>query len=207
MPNNLPDLYSSKPEAPKEKRVEKVVDHDEFVTRKKSLRRKLGDVLIAGDLMDIRRYLISDVLIPAVKDTIFELGSRGLDMLLFNDGRGYSRHDPKGNNTYISYNNQYRNTAKTSSRRERRSDEPREYYRDDDELIFRDRAKAEKVLRSMMAIWNEYHIVQKADLNDLLDETGNFTDTSWGWTDLSSASVDRVRGGYLLNLPRIEHLD
>lgn len=200
---NLPTIYDTKPDTPKEKKVEKVIDGDEFVTRKRSVGKKLGDILLNGDVQDVKSYLIEDVLIPSIKETIFELANKGLDMLLFGST---SRASSKQNQTYISYNN-YSNQSSHRSVSERsrsRRDEPRT---DDEELIFRDRGPAEMVLEKMFAIFEEYHIVTKADLNDMLNKTGNFTDNNWGLTDMTGACVERVRGGYLLKLPRWKHLD
>lgn len=200
---NLPTIYDTKPDTPKEKKVEKVIDGDEFVTRKRSVGKKLGDILLNGDIQDVKSYLIEDVLIPSIKETIFELANKGLDMLLFGST---SRASSKSNQTYISYNN-YSNQSSRRSVSERsrsRRDEPRT---DDEELIFRDRGPAEMVLEKMFAIFEEYHIVTKADLNDMLNKTGNFTDNNWALTDMTGACVERVRGGYLLKLPRWKHLD
>lgn len=200
---NLPTIYDTKPDTPKEKKVEKVIDGDEFVTRKRSVGKKLGDILLNGDIQDVKSYLIEDVLIPSIKETIFELANKGLDMLLFGST---SRASSKSNQTYISYDNysNQRPHRSVSERSRSRRDEPRT---DDEELIFRDRGPAEMVLEKMFAIFEEYHIVTKADLNDMLNKTGNFTDNNWGLTDMTGACVERVRGGYLLKLPRWKHLD
>lgn len=199
---NLPTMYETKPDTPKEKKVESVINGDEFVSRKRSVAKKLGDILLNGDAQDVKSYLINDVLIPSVKETIFELASKGLDMLLF--GGSGTRPSSKSNQTYISYNN-YSNQRRTQHERStRRYDEPKF---NDEELIFREPGPAYVVLEKMMAIFEEYHIVTKADLNDIMNRTGNFTDNNWGITDMSGATVSRVRGGYLLNLPRWKHLD
>ena len=199
---NLPTIYDNKPEAPKEKVVESVIQGDEFVSRKRSLGKKLGDILFNGDIQDVKSYVINDVLIPAIKETIFDMVNKGLDMVLFG---GSSRSASKQNNqTYISYNNySKRSTSETRHRSSVRTEE----RANEEELIFRERGPAELVLEKIFAIFEEYHIVTKADLNDILNRSGNFTDNNWGWTDLSGASVERVRGGYLLNLPKMKHLD
>lgn len=199
---NLPTIYDSKPETPKEKVVENVINGDEFVSRKRSLGKKIVNILFNGDIQDVKSYVINDVLIPAVKETIFEMVNKGLDMVLFG---GSSRSASKqSNQTYISYNNySKRGTSETRQRSVRRSDE----RFDEEELIFRERGPAELVLEKLYAIFEEYHIVTKADLNDILNRSGNFTDNNWGLTDMSGACVERVRGGYLLKLPRWKHLD
>ena len=199
---NLPTIYDNKPEAPKEKVVESVINGDEFVSRKRSLGRKIVDVLFNGDIQDVKSYVINDVFIPAVKETIFEMVNKGLDMVLFG---GSSRSARKqSNQTYISYNNYSKRTAPETRQRSVRRVEERS---DEEELIFRDRGPAELELEKIFAIFEEYHIVTKADLNDILNRSGNFTDNNWGWTDLNGASIERVRGGYLLNLPKMKHLD
>ena len=200
---NLPTIYETKPDTPKEKKVEKVIDGDEFVTRRRPLGKKMSDIFLNGDIDDVKSYLINDVLIPSIKETIFDLVNKGLDMLLFNSTSG--RSSSKSNQTYISYNT-YSNKdyRHASDRSNTRKDSVRV---DDEELIFRERGPAEMVLERMWSIFREYHIVTKADLNDLLNRTGNFTDNNWGLTDMSGACVERVRGGYLLKLPRWKHLD
>lgn len=199
---NLPTIYDNKPEAPKEKVVESVINGDEFVSRRRSLGKKIIDVLFNGDIQDVKSYVVNDVFIPAVKETIFEMVNKGLDMVLFG---GSSRSASKQNNqTYISYNNYSKRTAPETRQRSVRRVEERS---DEEELIFRERGPAELVLEKIFAIFEEYHIVTKADLNDILNRSGNFTDNNWGWTDLNGASVERVRGGYLLNLPKMKHLD
>ena len=199
---NLPTIYDNKPEAPKEKVVESVINGEEFVSRRRSLGRKIIDVLFNGDIQDVKSYVVNDVFIPAVKETIFEMVNKGLDMVLFG---GSSRSTTRQNNqTYISYNNYSKRTAPETRQRSVRRVEERS---DEEELIFRERGPAELVLEKIFAIFEEYHIVTKADLNDILNRSGNFTDNNWGWTDLNGASVERVRGGYLLNLPKMKHLD
>ena len=198
----LPTIYDNKPEVPKEKVVESVIKGDEFVSRKRSLGKKMTDILFNGDMQDVKSYVINDVLIPAIKETIFDMVNKGLDMFLFG---GSSRSSSRqANQTYISYNNySKRSVPETRSRAGRRVEE----RADEEELIFRERGPAELVLEKIYVIFEEYHIVTKADLNDILNRSGNFTDNNWGWTDLNGASVERVRGGYLLNLPKMKHLD
>ena len=52
-----------------------------------------------------------------------------------------------------------------------------------------------------------YGIVSVADLYDLIGVTGNYTDNKYGWTDIRSASVVRVRDGYIVKMPKAMPLD
>ena len=52
-----------------------------------------------------------------------------------------------------------------------------------------------------------YGIVSVADLYDLVGITGSYTDNKYGWTDIRTAQVVRVRDGYKIKLPRAIPLD
>jgi hypothetical protein len=47
-----------------------------------------------------------------------------------------------------------------------------------------------------------YGIVSVADFYDLVGITGNYTDNKYGWNNIHSASIVRVREGYMIKLPR-----
>ena len=47
-----------------------------------------------------------------------------------------------------------------------------------------------------------YGLVSVADLYELVGITGSYTDNKYGWYDIRSASVVRVRDGYLLKFPK-----
>ena len=54
----------------------------------------------------------------------------------------------------------------------------------------------------MDEIMEEYGIVRVADLYDLVGITGDYTDNKYGWTNIRSAEVVRVRDGYKIKMPR-----
>lgn len=72
------------------------------------------------------------------------------------------------------------------------------------DIILASRADAEEVLDRLRDLVSQYDVATVNDLYDLVGLTGEFTDDKWGWTDLRTASVRVVRGGYLLNLPRTQ---
>lgn len=41
-----------------------------------------------------------------------------------------------------------------------------------------------------------------ADLYDLVGINGNYTDNKYGWFNIRTASVVRVRDGYMIKLPK-----
>ena len=68
------------------------------------------------------------------------------------------------------------------------------------------RAEAEEVLDRMSEIIDTYGAVSVADLYDLVDVSGTYTDNNYGWDNLRNAEAVRVRDGYILKLPKITAL-
>lgn len=181
-----------------EKKVEKVISGN-VKTREKSLSRKFSDTFLGDDIESVKGYIIFDVIIPAIKDTISNVVSNGIEMLLFGETRGSGR---KRNESYTSYSNYYK---KDNKRERTRSVSSVHNFRD---IILETRGEAEDVLSNLVDIAYEYGSASVADLYDLVGVTGSFTDNRYGWSNLASARVNRARGGgYIIDLPRVEQLD
>lgn len=178
-----------------EKKVERVVK-GQVKSKKKN---KFADTFISEDAASVKEYIIFDVLIPAAKNAISDMVTTGIQMMLYGEVRGGS----KSKGSKVSYSKYY------DDRRERdydRRSRTRSGY-DYDEIILESRAEAEEVLNSMDDLLERYGLVSVADLYDLVGVTGNYTDNKYGWTNLRHASVQRLRDGYLLKLPRAIPLD
>lgn len=77
-----------------------------------------------------------------------------------------------------------------------------EKFLDVQEVIFDSRKSAEEVLYQMDQILQTYELVTVADFYDLSGITPSFFDTRYGWTNLKTAEVVRLRAGYIINLPK-----
>ena len=77
-----------------------------------------------------------------------------------------------------------------------------------DDIIYSTKGDAEITLEKMFELLQQYQAVSIADLFDLsgLTSPNGYTDHKYGWTNLQSACVVRVNGGYMLRLPRAEQL-
>lgn len=197
------DEYKPNSHKSRDKKIGKVVT-GEVVTRKKSGVRKFADALIAEGVDDIRSYIIREIIAPKAKDmissTIRHIAdgiSEGVDKLLYGEN---SRNDNSDSRPYASYYNGARK-ARTVT------------YRDSgfrsDEFEFRSRGDAEMVLRDLKENLSMYHVVSVADFYSLTvgDEYATATDNNYGWTDLRDAKIRQVRGGYILDLPKLVYLD
>lgn len=169
------------------KKIEKVVVGQVKTRKKSGLGNMIGN-FVSEDAHHIKSYLFKDIVIPTVKKTISEV----VDMVLFGKSKRSGSNMPR-----VSYRSFY--------------DEPRNRYNEEsrvssvynyDDIILESRGEAEEVLSQMIEILDTYDNVSVADLYDLVGLTGKFTDNRYGWTNLRTAEVVRVREGYMLKLPR-----
>lgn len=189
------------------KKVEKVVSGG-VVRRKKPLSKKFADIFIGESAKSVWRYIAFDVLVPAAKDMVYDAFSQGLDRTLFGDTRhrhGSSRSHSSG--SYISYNRFGSNPYQRAPEPRREMSRRGRATHDFDEIILETRVEAEEVINRLFDLISQYETATVADLYEMLGQSGNFTDEKWGWVDIRGAGVTRVRGGYLLDLPRPEPLD
>ena len=78
--------------------------------------------------------------------------------------------------------------------------------REFDDIILATRDEAESVLNRMYDLLGDYKMVTVAELYTMVGISGDFTNENWGWRNLQSAKIRRVRDGYLIDLPRPEEL-
>lgn len=176
-------------------KVEKVV-RGTVKTKKKSELRKLADAFISEDAKSVKSYIILDVLIPAAKKVISDIVTNSIDMFLWGES-GVSKR--RSSSSRISYRDYY-----DSSRRIEES--PRRSVYTYDDIVFDDRGEAEEVLTRMDELIDAYGVVSVADMFDLAGITAQYTDNNYGWNSIRSATVDRVRDGYILRMPQTRPL-
>lgn len=200
-----------------EKKVEKVIE-GKVIQQKKPFGRKIKETFFAGDSESVWDYILSDVFIPAAKDTISDAVSGAIERILWGEERSRTRRRSTGRGqTYVDYQNRYRygysNTSRRESRppwepSERRSLQSRSRSSNDiRELILDTRVEAEDVIEALFDLVEKYETATVADLYDLLGIVPSHTDNKWGWVDVRDFEVRRVRQGYLLVVPKPEALD
>lgn len=184
------------------KKVEKVIKGN-VVQKKKTFGQKMARTFLEDDTKSVWGYLLYDVLIPAAKATISDMVSGGVEMLLFGTAKGRPARNRNENKSYVSYSSYYTNPAPKTSLRDNRNRARMNF----DDIILETRWEAEEVLSHMIDLIENYGVASVADLYELVGITGSFTDNKYGWTNLSSATVSRVRDGYLINLPNAQPID
>lgn len=187
-----------------EKKVSKPIT-SQASRKKKGAARKFSDIFLAEDAHNVGEFVLTDVAIPLLKDLCFNVISTAASIVFFGE-RGMSTRRPTADR-YSYGGRSYTNYNRVSERRDRPQPvRPRNTYSYDD-ICLATRGEADAVLYRMDELINEYGQVSIGDLYDLVDITGSFTDYKYGWVDLRTADVVRIRDGYLLKLPRAIALD
>lgn len=206
-----PDFPSNSKKPPKD--IEKVklepVVTGKVVQRKPPLGRRIRDTFIAGDSSSVGRYVIYNVLVPAFKDLAADLARETVERMLFGDGRSTTKRNSQPSRGYVNYNRPTTppwDGSRVDDSRIRLSRQARTNH-NFNEIVIQTRGEAEEVLDRLLELLDRYNQATVSDLYELTGIETNFTDEKYGWTDLRGASVTRIAGGYLLNLPRPEPLD
>ena len=193
-----PNSHRSKEEQKNipEKKVEKVVQGT-VRTKKKSGLTKLANIFISEDIQDVGSYIREDIIVPGLKRALYDIITKGSDMLIYGKSGG-------GKRSSIAERTSYRKYYDDRDRRSSHDDVPRtrDGYNYED-IILESRGEAEEVLERMREMIDTYDQASVADLYDLVGITGNYTDNKYGWTNLTNAEPIRVRDGYMLKLPRV----
>lgn len=173
-----------------EKKVEKVISGS-AKSKKKSGLQKITNVFVPEDVEDVKSYIFEDIVVPAVKDIILDAVKAVLGVNGSSRGKGSTA-------SKVSYRKYYDDRERRDYSGVIRTRSGYEY----DDVIIENRGEAEDVLSRMDELISTYGLVSVADFYDLVGISGNYTDNKYGWTDIRSASVVRVRDGYMIKLPK-----
>lgn len=204
-----PDGSQSRPEDAKT--IERVTS-GEAVRRKRSLGRQFKETFIGGSARLAIEYMTMEVVIPAVKDMLYDAFQGGLQQMIYGDSRPKRGAGPSSysNVGHVAYNRmskapptsaQPQPGGRTLSRRSRTR-------QDFDEIVVQTRQEANEVIDRMFELLSRYGTVTVADLYELTGIQNSHVDYKWGWTELRGAKAAHLRsGGYLLDLPEPQPLD
>lgn len=178
-------------EAAPEKRVERVI------TGPVKTKKQTGIHTFGDDVKRVCSHVGKNMLIPGAKKILYDMFSGGLSMMLFGDrGAGMPANTVAGR---VSYRNYYDPSMDTPRTVDSMRNAPAYSY---DNIVFSTRTEAVEVLSRLDECLAKYKMVRVADLYDLVGITGNFTDNKYGWTNLASADVVPVSGGFMIRLPK-----
>lgn len=201
------------------KEVKSVVKGGVKVKKKPASKRFLESIGVE-DGRTVGDYILWDVVLPSVKEMLASVVKNGIDVFLY--GQTKPRNlERRGRTSRVSYNRYYDDDGYGSRPRGGRqsrgySYQPRaamdfsdivfeDYYDEDEKRMISGREAAERVLDEMADIVQRYDFVRVSEFLTLANvpETDiSHVDHNMGWDRLVGIGVDRVRGGYVIRLPR-----
>lgn len=166
------------------------------VEKKKGLGERIAEAFIMTDGASIKDYLIFNVLIPGVKNTIENV----IHMILY-PTKGDTRIVRRGGESRIipvkyrgRFEERRRNDEYVGSRM--RANKP--------ELVFDHREDAEEILGIMTRKIERTGFASMKELYREAELPTDFTYDSWGWRNLYDAMIVQVSEGWLLKMPEME---
>ena len=180
------------------------------VQQKPSFMSKFKDSFL-GDGGNVGEFVIYDILVPAFRNTLSDMGF-GLVEMFFGNGRSRGRdYDSRvirdRGRSYVSYNgasDRGRDRGRDNDRRDvDRNDRARHDFGN---IVFASRGEAEDVLSHLVDLTIEYNEATVAAFYELSNIESNHTDNRYGWTSLRDAYTERVRNGYIIRFPQVRPL-
>lgn len=195
----MEDIPSNSKKAKEERKELSPVVQGKVTSRKEGIGKKFAETFLSDDIYDVKHYVLHDVLIPSIRDGIYEVFTGGLSMLFYGNAKGHSKTK---SGTYVNYSGYSSGTKKARSTS--LSSIERYAYND---IIFESRGDALEVKETMDDILERFNVVSVADFYELAGEDSSFTDQKYGWTNLDGVTVMRDREGYRLRLPKAGLID
>lgn len=205
-----PNSFKSKEEPAHTKereRLKPIVSKSAVVSTKKPLSQKFAETFITEDAANVKSWLISDVVIPGIKNTILDM----LNMMFFGGGSTYRRGGSYG--SYYNYANKSNVSYGHWSSNQQTRSQPNNMTAPVDEkidyrhIVLRDIRDANAIVDELWERIDRYNQVSVAELLDLANLTGKYTDNNWGWTDKREIGVRRIGGGYLIDVAEAKLID
>lgn len=198
----FPDNSDHKPSARPAER-EKLEPIANGKLREPSVAKKAKTAMFAEDAKSVGSYILWDVTLPAIKQTISDIVTNGVERMLFGDAAPRRRSAGSSIGSRISYSSIARRgeldapgqPVRTISRRGRSTF-------DFGEILLPDRTEGLEIIERMRDVIDRFGLATVADLYDLAGISSSYTDNDWGWDNLADANVQRVRDGYVLVLPQ-----
>lgn len=187
-------------------KIERVTS-GEAIQRKRGIGRQFKETFIAGSARGAFDYVVMEVVIPAVRDTMADAIQSGFERLIFGESRtrrSGSSPPSYSNVGHVNYQGMSSNKPQTSRMLSRQSRARHDFG----EIVLQNRREAEEVIDRMYDVLARYGSVTVATLYELTGIQASHTDEKWGWTSLAGSKAARQRnGGFLLDLPDPEPLD
>lgn len=201
--NSAKARRSDRPLDEQPEKIERVTSAD-AIQRKRGLGRQFKETFIAGTARGTLDYVILEVVIPAVKDTLSDALQSGIERLIYGETRVRRGSTSSSNVGHVNYQQMYPNSRPQTTRALSQRSRTRHDF---GEIILQSRQEAEDVIDRLYDVLARYGSVPVSTLYALTGIQASHTDEKWGWTSLGGAKAARQRNGsWMLDLPDPEPL-
>lgn len=197
-------------------RVKQVVSNGSVVNgQKKSLMDEFKSNIVRGEKVDIGTYLVRDVLVPTIQNTILDY----LSIRFFGTSQpGRNRNYGYGGRSLLDYGREIFNyggiySSGPSSAYGRSTGipnqnvnptQPRMDYR---QIILLDAESAKRVVDNLRGRILKYNEATVGDLYNSVGLTATVVDDNWGWINTNDIGIKRVPEGWLIDVADAIYLE
>lgn len=196
------------PKLDQPEKIERVIS-GEAIRRKRGLGRQFKDTFIEGSARMAIEYMATDIVVPAIRDLIYDALQGGLDRMIYGESH-IKRSRPSSTSTsysnvpHVNYQGMSSNRPPSTSRTLSQRARARHDFGD---IVLDNRQDAEDVIDRLFDVLSRYGSVPLTTLYALTGIESSHTDEKWGWTSLSGAKAAKQRDGtFLLDLPDPQYL-
>jgi hypothetical protein len=186
------------------KKLKPIVKKGNVVKKKRTLLDKFKESFL-GESENLGDYIVHDVLIPAFRDTISDMGI-GVIERMFGNGRtrypgGRSNVVRDRGRSYVTYNNNSNDSRRGRDDGRRDLDRGSRSRHNFENVIFTNQWEAEEVLSHLVDLIADYGEATVKAFYELSNIESDYTDDDYGWTNLREAYVGRARNGWVILFP------
>lgn len=192
--------------------MQKVSYNKPMLNGKVSVKRKSASTeRFKEQAEEIKRYTIQDVILPGLKDVVWDIATTALNTFLFGrtESASQNRSRPYTSSIQYSSTSNYNRVGRPSysSQRSNSTRVASVDTRPEEEFIFERKSDADTVLDELRGAVANFGVVSVQSLFEMCNKTAPFTANKFGWMNLDDACVERTRDGYIIRLPRSLPLD
>lgn len=175
---------------------------------KKSAFQLFKESFIAEEIGDLKEYVVKDLIVPMIKDSICDGISNSLSMMLYGEKRDYRRrgyYDGRSSSGVRYYN--YSTQGYSSSRRDKRDERDSRRYASPaafDMAVAENMDDAKDILDELADIYDDYGSVSIAQYHQACRLPTTPEEHNWGWYSLVDVRLkpDRATGEVLIWMPK-----
>lgn len=186
------------------------------IKEKKGL-SKVKSLFIADGSKGIGEYIISDVLVPVIKNLIIDITMGSLTRLFGQESYNYGQYrssSSRDGNMRPYYSTSYERGRAEREPQERsaygpveilvRFDDVARAYPDLQDYQIRNKTQelVEKSLDELRYICERYNVVKLSEFYEIFDQRSEYTAEKYGWSSLRDVKVYKNMDGYIVSMPR-----